>query len=234
MVNIPDPCIDMELRHIYLNALDAIEAPGYEPITKPKWKYLVSSVAFTLMGAPPMGRGYENAAEQALSAITAWFNDPQEGANRLDSIRNVYLLVPSWPQRKTETCSKNRLLLGGERGSNFCLVAFHLSCKLTYISRYLTPNVDSAAMLRGPRISRREHRDLLENAQTYLYRGAGNTPDLPEQDTDTLMTLTPIILDPEEVDEEATQRANDRMSTRTLRNGKHTDLERVGWNVDFL
>jgi hypothetical protein len=49
------------------------------------------------MGAPPLDRGYENAAEQALSAICGWFNHNQWGAARRAAIRTVYLLVPHGP-----------------------------------------------------------------------------------------------------------------------------------------
>jgi hypothetical protein len=52
------------------------------------------SIAFPLLGYGER-YGYENSAEQALSAITGWFNDPAHGAVRRARINLVILVIPT-------------------------------------------------------------------------------------------------------------------------------------------
>jgi hypothetical protein len=97
MVNIPNPATDQELRQVYWRALNKIRLlpiPFVANLQGVPWRHTVNSIAFTLMGCPPLDRGYENAAEQTLSAICGWFNHPQFGPFRRTAFPNVYLLVP--------------------------------------------------------------------------------------------------------------------------------------------
>lgn len=66
-------------------------AAGVAPLGIP------TSVAFDLIGSGHFGYGYDNAAEQALAAITLWFNHPVDGAARRAAIPTVKLLVPANP-----------------------------------------------------------------------------------------------------------------------------------------
>jgi hypothetical protein len=45
---------------------------------------------------------------------------------------------------------------------------------LTTLSRYITPNVDSAGIIRGSRLSNAELRDLQRNARVYRFGARAN------------------------------------------------------------
>ena len=79
----------------------------------PHQNTLPATIAFDLLGAGrELGWGFENAAEQALAAITGWFNDRRpalvpvpaarpmvgtRGQLRARRISNIVLLVPTDP-----------------------------------------------------------------------------------------------------------------------------------------
>lgn len=83
------------LRRCYravLRAAHNLPAVGSDPIN---WLYQPKTIALPLVGSGPLGYGFDNAAEQALSAIRAWYNSVANGPARRGGVRSILLLVPT-------------------------------------------------------------------------------------------------------------------------------------------
>lgn len=85
---------NVTLRDIHTDILD--RAMLMPPIADPfmDWRHQPASIAFPLLGCT-LGHTYPNSADQALRAITDWFNHPGYGALRRAAIQRVDLVCPT-------------------------------------------------------------------------------------------------------------------------------------------